>query len=177
MPTAVEQVLANTAGIPGIYWMGGERLPKRLKYKQIVFHSTLGIQKQVNKKLRWKSTQLYLLIWPQVVSHLPSHFLSVLSNKPTSSSERSVAFQSLQDRTDCFLIFWQISTCFTQKACTGRPSFQLFPMLSWNVNRLSNFTTQFWIDAIVHETVFALREQIHWCGTRAAGCSCRCWHL
>lgn len=40
---------------------------------------TPGIQKQVNKTLRWKSTQLYLLIWPQALSHLPSHFLSALS--------------------------------------------------------------------------------------------------
>lgn len=29
---------------------------------------TLGIQKQVNKTLRWKSTQLYLLIWPWVIT-------------------------------------------------------------------------------------------------------------
>lgn len=35
---AVKQVPANTAGIPGIYWMGGKRLQKSLKHKQVVFH-------------------------------------------------------------------------------------------------------------------------------------------
>lgn len=47
---AVEQVLANTASIPGIYWIGREKLQEKTLTQTCCFpFVTLGIQKQVNK--------------------------------------------------------------------------------------------------------------------------------
>lgn len=62
--------------------MGGERLQKKTQTQTCCFpFVTLGIQKQVNKKFRWKSTQC-LLIWQQVLLNLPStsflHFATSL---------------------------------------------------------------------------------------------------
>lgn len=67
---AVEQVPANTTGIPGISWMGGEALENSQTQTSCFPFVTLGMQNQVNKKLRWKSTQLTLLIWPRLLPHL-----------------------------------------------------------------------------------------------------------
>lgn len=49
---AVEQVPANTTGIPGISWMGGEALENSQTQTSCFPFVTLGMQNQVNKKLR-----------------------------------------------------------------------------------------------------------------------------
>lgn len=81
-------------------------------------------------------------------------------NTPTWSSGRSVAFPTLQVRTDRFSTFWQICTCLMQNAGTGRSSCQRFPTPSQNINPVSNFTTQS-RTAIVQEIVYVLREAKH----------------
>lgn len=137
--TAVEQVLANTASIPGIYWIGGEKLQEKTPTQTCCFpFVTPGIQKQVNKKFRWKSTQC-LLIWQQVLSHLPSisclHFATSLLQ-----AVKDLWLSKLHNRTDCFLIFLRISTPLIQNAYNWA-LLKLLSMLSWHVNWISSFNS------------------------------------
>lgn len=97
MPSpAVEQVLANTASIPGIYWIGGEKLQEKTPNTNMLFpicHSrnTETSKQNIQVKVHTMSPHLATSLIT-----FTKHFLPALCNKFTSHSERSVAFKVIE---------------------------------------------------------------------------------
>lgn len=99
---AVEQVPANTAGIPGIHWMGGKRLRKASNTNKL-----FSIYRSRNTETGKQNTQVKVHTSLSLFDHEPHHTDQATSHLLFATSlletVKDLWLFKARDSTDCFL--------------------------------------------------------------------------